>query len=28
MRFSMPFQGKEGSREEACRLALVEGEEL
>lgn len=25
MRISMPFQGKEASREEACRLALVEG---
>ena len=25
MRFPMPFQGTEASREEACRLALVEG---
>jgi transposase InsO family protein len=25
MRIPMPFQGKEASREEACRLALVEG---
>jgi transposase InsO family protein len=25
MRFSMPFVGKEGSREELCRLALAEG---
>src|SRR5580704_12492130 len=25
MRFSMPFLGKEGCREEACRLALAEG---
>jgi transposase InsO family protein len=25
MRFSMPFQDQEGSREELCRLALVEG---
>lgn len=25
MRFSMPFQGQEGSREELCRLALLDG---
>lgn len=25
MRFSMPFQGKEGAREELCRLAMQEG---
>ena len=25
MRFSMPFQDQEGSREELCRLALAEG---